>query len=86
MKLVAAKSILKANDQLAAEKLFVVKFLNSASSFLDGCHLNERKAFGTLCVFVTDDLGILNLAYPVKQLKEVTFRGVEGQVAHVELW
>ena len=55
-----------AYDQLAAEKLFIVKFLNSASSFLDGCHLNEGKAFGTLCVLVTDDLSILNLAYPVK--------------------
>ena len=55
-----------AHDQLAAEKLFIVKFLNSASSFLDGCHLNEGKAFGTLCILVTDDLGILNLAYPVK--------------------
>jgi hypothetical protein len=55
-----------AYDQLAAEKLFIVKFLHSTSSFLDGCHLNEGKAFGTLCVFMTDDLGISNLAYPVK--------------------
>ena len=77
MKLVAAKSILKANDQLAAEKLFVVKFLNSASSFLDGCHLNERKAFGTLCILMTDDLGISNLAYTIKELEQIAFRCVE---------
>ena len=55
-----------AYDQLAAEKLFVMKFLNSASSFLDGCHLNEGKAFGTLCILVTDDFCVPNLAYPIE--------------------
>jgi hypothetical protein len=55
-----------ADDQLSAKKLFIVKFLNSASSFLDGCHLNEGKAFGPLCILMTDDFSILNLAYPIK--------------------
>jgi hypothetical protein len=54
-----------------------VKFLNSASSFLDGCHLNEGKAFRTLRILVTDDFGILNLAYPVKQLEKIALRGIE---------
>ena len=60
------RSLGTAYDQLSAEKLFIVKFLNSASSFLDGCHLNEGKALGTLCILVTYDLGISNLAYPFK--------------------
>ena len=55
-----------------------MKFLNSASSFLDGCHLNEGEAFGTLRIFVRDDFGILNLAYPVKELEKVALRGIEG--------
>jgi hypothetical protein len=74
-----------AHDQLAAEKLFIVKFLNRTSSFLDGRHLNEGKAFGTLCILMTDDLSILNLAYPIEELKKVALRGVKRQVAHVEL-
>ena len=43
-----------------------MKFLNRPSRFLDSCHLNKRKAFGTLCIFMTDYLGIPNLAYTVK--------------------
>jgi hypothetical protein len=55
-----------ADDQLSAKKLFIVKFLNGASSFLDGRHLHKTKALGTLCILVTDDLGVSNLAYPFK--------------------
>ena len=55
-----------ADHQLSAKKLFIVKFLNSASSFLDGCHLNKGKALGTLCILVTNDLGVSNLADPFK--------------------
>ena len=60
------RSFSAADDQLAAEKLLVVKFLNRTSSLLDRCHLNKGKAFGTLCILMTDDLSILNLAYPIK--------------------
>jgi hypothetical protein len=60
------RSLGTADDQLSAKKLFIVKFLNSASSFLDSCHLNKGKALGTLCILVTNDLGVSNLAYPFK--------------------
>ena len=55
-----------AYDQFPAEGLFIMKFLNRTPGFFDGCHLNEGKAFGTLCVLVTDDLSIFNLANPIK--------------------
>ena len=54
-----------------------MKFLNSAASFLDGCHLNERKALGALCILVTDNLSVPNLTYPVKQFEKITFRRIE---------
>ena len=60
-----------------------MKFLNGPSSFLDGCHLNKGKAFGTLRVLVADNLGVPNLTYPFKQFEQITFRGIKGQVAHV---
>src|ERR1700722_9811629 len=74
-----------AYDQFSTEKLFIVQFLNSSSSFLDGCHLYEGEAFGTLCVLMADDFGTLHLADPVKQFDKVAFRGIKGQVAHVKL-
>jgi len=66
-----------AHDQFAAQKLLVMKFLNRSPCFLDRCHLNERKAFGTLCILMTDDLGILNLAYTIKKLEKIAFRSIE---------
>lgn len=54
-----------------------MKFLNSAASLLDGSHLNERKAFGTLCIFVADDLGIPNLTYTVKQIEKIALRSIK---------
>lgn len=54
-----------------------MKFLNRAASLLDGCHLNERKALGALCILVTDNLSIPNLAYTVKQFEKVAFRSIE---------
>ena len=54
-----------------------MKFLNSATSLLDGCHLNKRKAFGTLCIFVADDLGIPNLTYTVKQIEKIALRSIK---------
>ena len=71
------RSFSAAYDQLAAEKLLIVKFLNSTSSFLDGCHLNKGKAFGTLCILMTDDLSILNLAHSIEEFEKITLRGVE---------
>jgi hypothetical protein len=62
-----------------------MKFLHSAASLLDGCHLNERKAFGTLGVFVADDLGISNLTDTVKQIKKVALRSVKRQVSDIQL-
>ena len=70
-------SLSTAYDQFAAEELFVMKFLNSASSFLDGCHLNKGKALGTLCILVTDNLSIPNLTYTVKQFEKIAFRRIE---------
>jgi len=54
-----------------------MKFLHSAASLLDGCHLNKRKAFGTLCIFVADDLGIPNLTYTVKQIEKIALRSIK---------
>ncbi|HTC13550.1 MAG TPA: hypothetical protein VK692_04980 [Chthoniobacterales bacterium] len=71
------RSLSTAYDQLSAKKLFVMKFLNSPASLLNGCHLNERKALGALCILVTDNLSIPNLAYTVKQFEKVAFRSIE---------
>jgi hypothetical protein len=71
------RSFSAAHDQLAAEKLLIVKFLNRTSSFLDGRHLYEGKALGTLCILMADDLSILNLAYPIEEFEKVALRGVK---------
>jgi hypothetical protein len=62
-------SFCTANDQFATEKLFVVKLLNSTPSFLNGRHLNKCEAFGALRIFVTDDLGIANLADTIEKFE-----------------
>jgi hypothetical protein len=46
-----------------------MKFLYSATGFFNSRHLHKRKAFGALRIFMTDDLGIANLADSFEKLE-----------------
>jgi hypothetical protein len=54
-----------------------MEFLDGPTRFLDGCHLNERKAFGSLRILVANDLSISNLADAIKQLEKIALRRIE---------
>lgn len=60
-----------------------MEFGNRALRFLDSLELNKPKAFRALRLPVRDDFRVLNNAYSVEQLNEITLGGVKGQVAHV---
>ena len=49
-----------AHNELAAEKLLVVKFRHCALGFFDRVHLYESETFGTLIMLIADNLGVLN--------------------------
>jgi hypothetical protein len=72
------------HDESAAEKFFVVQFLNGTLRFLDGLHLNKRKTLRALVVPITYDLRILDMSDAVEQFEEIALGGVERQIAHVE--
>ena len=66
-----------AHDQLSAEELLVVQFLNGAFRFLDGLHLHESETFRALVMPVAHNLGVLDMTHTVEQLEEVALRCVE---------
>jgi hypothetical protein len=66
-----------ADDQFPAKEFLVMEFLDGPTRFLDGCHLNERKAFGSLRILVANDLSISNLADAIKQLEKIALRRIE---------
>ncbi len=74
-----------ADYEFAAHEVFVMELGDGAAGFVDGKHGDEGEAFGFLRVFVAYDLGVLDLAYAVEEIEEIAFRGVEGEVADVEL-
>jgi hypothetical protein len=61
-----------------------VQFVHSALGFLDGLHLNKRKAFRALVVPIAYDLCVLDVSNTVEQVEEIALGGVERQVANVE--
>jgi hypothetical protein len=46
-----------------------MELLYSAASFFNSRHLHKREAFGALCILMTNDLGIPNLADSVEKLE-----------------
>jgi hypothetical protein len=73
-----------AHDELAAEKLLVVEFLDGAPRFFGRLHLDERETLGTLRLFMADDFGRHDLADAVEQLREVALGRVEREIADVK--
>lgn len=61
-----------------------MQFVHSAFGFLDGLHLNKRKAFRALVVPIAYDLCVLHVANAIEQFEEIALGGVERQVANVE--
>ena len=66
-----------AHNELAAEKLLVVKFRHCALGFFDRVHLYESETFGTLIMLIADNLGVLNLTNPVEELEQIALRRIE---------
>jgi len=72
------------HNELAAEKLLVVKFRDCTFGFFDRVHLHESEPFGTLIMFIADNLGVLNLTDAVEELEQIALRRIEREIAHVE--
>ena len=66
-----------AHDQLAAEELLVVKLGYGPLRFFHGLHLHECETLRALVVFVAHNLGVLDVADAVEQLKQVALRRIE---------
>ena len=62
-----------------------MEFLDGAARLFDSRHLDKSESFGTLSVFVTDDLGISDLADSVKEFEQIAFCGIEGKIADIQL-
>jgi len=54
-----------------------MKFRHRTFGFFDRVHLHESEPFGTLIMFVADNLGVLNLTNPVEELEQITLRRIE---------
>src|ERR1051325_5204250 len=73
-----------AHNKPATEEFLIVQFLDSTFRFLHVLHLHERKTFRALVMAITYDFRVLDVAYAIKQLEEIAFSGVEGQVADIQ--
>jgi hypothetical protein len=61
-----------------------VKLIHGTLRFGDAVHLNESKAFGTLRVFIGNDLDVGYGTHPRKQLGEIRLSGIVREVTNVK--
>ena len=73
-----------ADNKFAGHEFLVMQFLYGAFGFVDGLHLDKRKAFGSLRLAMADYLNRHDLAHAVEKFGEIAFGGIEGQVADVQ--
>src|SRR5436305_10226351 len=73
-----------ADPELAPEEFLIVQFLHRALGFVDRLHRDEGETFRALVVTVAHDLGVLDMAHAVEELKKIALGRVEGQIADVK--
>lgn len=67
-----------AHYELSAEELLIVELAHCPLRFFDGLHLHEGEPLRALIMFVAHDLGVLDMADAVEEVKQIALRRVEG--------